>query len=33
MIRGGPIIFPDPIKHKIYMSDELIDLIKKLALL
>lgn len=30
MIRNGPIIFPDPVKHKIYMSNELKDLITKL---
>jgi len=29
MIRGGAIIFPDPVKHKIFMSDNLIDIIKK----
>jgi len=30
MIRHAKIVFPDPIKHKIYMSDELKDLITKL---
>ena len=31
MIRSGPIIFPDFNKHGIYMSDELIDLIRKVS--
>lgn len=30
MIRNGAIIFPDPIKHKILMSNDLKDLIIKL---
>ena len=30
MIKNGPIIFPDPVRHKIYMSNELKDLISKL---
>mmetsp|Transcript_47439 Transcript_47439/g.34724 ORF Transcript_47439/g.34724 Transcript_47439/m.34724 type:complete len:272 (-) Transcript_47439:132-947(-) len=30
MIRSGPIIYPDPVKHKIYMSPLLKDLISKL---
>ena len=30
MIKSGPIIFPDPIRHKIYMSDIMKDLIVKL---
>lgn len=29
MIRGSPIIYPDPVRHKIYMSDDLKDLISK----
>jgi serine/threonine protein kinase len=30
LIRTQNIIFPDPVRHKIPMSDELIDLIRKL---
>ncbi len=30
LIRNGNIIFPDPERHKIYMSDTLKDLISKL---
>ena len=30
LIRTGRIVFPDPIKHKIYMSEELKDIITKL---
>ena len=30
LIRHGNIVFPDPIRHKINMSEHLIDLIKKL---
>lgn len=30
MIKQGRIIFPDPVKHKIFMSPELKDLITKL---
>ena len=30
LIREGPIIFPDPVRHKISMSEELKDLISRL---
>ena len=30
LIRNGNIIFPDPERHKIFMSDDLKDLITKL---
>lgn len=30
LIRNSPIIFPDPVRHKIFMSEELKDLISKL---
>jgi serum/glucocorticoid-regulated kinase 2 len=30
LIRNGNIIFPDPVRHKILMSDNLKDLISKL---
>lgn len=30
LIRTGKIVFPDPVKHKIFMSDSLKDLILKL---
>lgn len=30
LIRQGAIIFPDPVRHGIHMSEEIKDLIKKL---
>jgi len=30
LIRNGNIIFPDPVRHKIFMSEPLKDLISKL---
>lgn len=33
LIRNSPIIFPDPVRHKIFMSDELKDLISKVIFL
>jgi serine/threonine protein kinase len=32
MIKNSPIIFPDPVKHRICMSEELKDLIVKVSL-
>ena len=33
LIRNGNIVFPDPERHKIFMSEELKDLISKVTIL
>jgi serine/threonine protein kinase len=33
MIRSGPIIFPDPVRHSIYMSASLKDIITRVLLM
>ena len=33
LIRTGKIVFPDPIKHKIFMTEDLKDIILKVSIL